>query len=307
MDILNGGRIPHGVSADVAGRLSKERDHHYVPQFHLRMWENADGKINQWGRVAYNGKLVSARVTSAATAYVPGLYALERVNQVEAQQIETQILGKIETEAKPVLEKLISNGPRALSIEDRYWWTVYLIASLLRVPHIVKRVKAEASERIKRDLSQDIPEYTAAKGNAAEDTLYEWALRNAPARVANFGQSVLVRLLGSEKAIDRIIHLHWLVRDVSSASRRLLLGDNPFERVGDLYKPRTTISLPLSPTRLFIASDATDIVEHFARMPARDLVKANNQSSLINAKKFTFGEAERAFIDRYLLRDQPNT
>lgn len=282
--------------------MSKERDHHYVPQFHLRKWASCKGEITQWGRIRHHDKLVRKLVTTAATAYVPGLYALAHVDDEEAQQIETRILGKIETEAKPVLEKLISTGPRGLTVRDRYWWTIYLNASLIRVPHIVERVRTEVAEGIARDLTQDIPEYAAARGSATEATLYEWAANNAPALVANAGLEVLVNLMGSEKIIDRIIHLKWLVKDVTTASRRLLLGDNPFERIGDLYRSRTVISLPLTPTHIFVASDAHDILDQFARMPARDVIKANNQSSLINAKKFVYGEAERSFIDRYLLR-----
>ncbi|MGL4090698.1 DUF4238 domain-containing protein [Agrobacterium cavarae] len=280
--------------------MSKEGDHHYVPQFHLRMWEQPDGKIDQWGRIAFNNKLVCTSVTSAATAYVPGLYSLEHVNETEAQQIEKDIFGKIETEAKPVLAKLISRGAAKLSLRERYWWTIYLNASLLRVPHVVEKVKAGAKELVEKELSQDIPEYDAAKGDAPEATLFEWAAKHAPARLANSGLKVLVSLLSSEKAIDRIIHLHWLVRDVSAAPRRLLLGDNPFERVGDLYKPRTLISIPLSPTHVFFGSDAPDIVEHLAKLPAREVVKASNVSTLSTARKFVYGDAERGFIEQYL-------
>ncbi|WP_425105448.1 DUF4238 domain-containing protein [Ancylobacter sp.] len=273
-----------------------------MPQFHLGMWSGPSGQINQWGRIAYNNELVCTSVTKAATAYVPGLYSLAHVNDEEDQQIETKLFGKIENAAKPVLEKLIRNGPAKLSVQERYWWTIYLNASLLRVPHIVEMVTSSVQERIAQDLSQPIPEFDVAKGDAPENTLFEWASNHAPARVANSGLKVLVDLIQSKKAIDRIIHLRWLVKDVSTGPRRLLLGDNPFERVGDLYKSRTTISMPLSPTHLFIASDAPDILDHFARMPACDVVKANNQSSLINAKKFVYGDEERDFIDAYLPR-----
>lgn len=280
--------------------MSKEGDHHYVPQFHLRMWERPDGKINQWGRIAFNNKLVRTSVTSAATAYVPGLYSLEYVNETEAQQIEKEIFGKIETEAKPVLAKLISRGPTKLSVHERYWWTIYLNASLLRVPHVVEEVKTKAKELVEKELSQDIPEYDAAKGDAPEATLFAWAAKHAPARLANSGLKVLVSLLDSEKTIDRIIHFHWLVRDVSASTRRLLLGDNPFERVGDLYQPRTLISIPLSPTHVFFGSDASEIVEHLANLPAREVVKANNVSTLSTARKFVYGDAEREFIEQHL-------
>lgn len=282
--------------------MSKEGDHHYVSQFHLRMWEQRDGKIDQWGRIAFNKKLVRTSVTSAATAYVPGLYSLEHVNETEAQQIEKDIFGKIETEAKPVLAKLISRGPAKLSVRERYWWTIYLNASLLRVPHVVEKVKAGAKELVEKELSQDIPEYDSAKGDAPEATLFEWAAKHSPARLANSGLKVLVRLLGSEKAIDRIIHLHWLVRDVSAAPRQLLLGDNPFERIGDLYKPRTLICLPLSPTHVFFGSDALDIIENLKTLPPRAVIRASNISTLTTAKRFVYGNAEREFIDKYFPR-----
>jgi hypothetical protein len=264
------------------------------------MWQRPGGKIDQWGRIPFNKKLVCTAITSAATAYVPGLYSLEHVNETEAQQVERYIFGKIDTEAKPVLAKLINRGPDKLSVRERYWWTIYLNASLLRVPHVVEKVKTGAKERVEKELSQDIPEYDAAKGDAPEGTLFEWAEKHAPARLANSGLKVLVSLIGSERAIDRIIHLRWLVKDVSSAPRRLLLGDNPFERVGDLYKPRTLISIPLSPTHVFFGSDAQDIIEHVEKLPAWEVVRASNVSALSTAKKFVYGDAEREFIDQHL-------
>ena len=204
--------------------MSKAGDHHYVPQFHLSKWSNQRGKISQWGRIPFNNKFVCTPVTTAATAYVPGVYSLAHVNDEEAQQIEIKLFGKIETAAKPVLEKLISQGPARLSVQQRYWWTVYLDASLRRVPHIVEMVTSSVQERIARDMSQPIPEFDAAKGDAPENTLFEWASKHAPARVANSGLKVLVDLIQSERAIDRIIHLGWLVKDVSTEPRRLLVG-----------------------------------------------------------------------------------
>ena len=282
--------------------MSKEGDHHYVPQCHLRMWENRAGKINQWWRIPFNNKLISKPVTSASTAYVPGLYSLEHVNEEESQQIERDIFGKIETEAKPVLVKLISHGPASLSVRERYWWTVYLNASLLRVPHIVEKIKSGARDHLEKELSQEIPEYDAAKGDSSESTLFEWAKQHAPAKLANTGLNVLVTMLGNEKAIERIIHLRWLVKDVSTSPRRLLLGDNPFERVGDLFKSNVIISIPLSPTHVFFGSDRPEIIERVINMPSREVVKASNVSTLTTAKKFVYGDAEYRFVDTHMPR-----
>src|SRR5258708_18055310 len=90
--------------------MSVEGDHHYVPQFHLRNWENKDREITQWGRIAHSGKLVRRPVPAAGTAYSPGLYSLEQVDLAETQQVETKILGQIEDRASPVLRKFVREG-----------------------------------------------------------------------------------------------------------------------------------------------------------------------------------------------------
>lgn len=280
--------------------MSKEGDHHYVSQFHLRKWEGSDGKIMRWGRVAYNGNLTRKPVSSAGTAYVRGLYSLQYVLSKESQQIEEKVFGKIETEARPVLEKLIND--QALTSDDRYWWAIYLNASMMRVPHVVQRLKESAERHAVGSLSMNHGEYLAAKGNASEATLMEWVKNNDPGRLANLPMRVLVGMLGKDDAIERFLQLNWIVRDVSTANSRLMIGDDPFRRVGDFFKPRTLISIPLSPTQAFFGTDAPDIVQHILRLAPRELIKASNIEELRAAKRFAYGEGERTFIDNHLLR-----
>lgn len=282
--------------------MSVEGDHHYVPQFHLRNWEGIGREIRQWGRIEHNGKLVCSSVAAAGTAYSPGIYSLEHVHPEATQQVETRILGQIEDRAAPVLRKLIAGGPASLSVEDRYWWTRYLQASLLRVPHVIEKMKIEGRQIVRDHLAQDHPDFLAAKGAAPEETLLEWAENHAPGSIANTGLRVLVRMLNDEDVIDRIIHFGWIVRDVSNSNRALLIGDDPFERIGDLYKPRCLISIPLTPTHVFFGTDAPEVAQRIEQMSDRAVVNASNVSTLSTAKRFAYGEAERSFIDRYLLR-----
>ncbi|MER9840511.1 DUF4238 domain-containing protein [Mesorhizobium australicum] len=111
--------------------MSKEGDHHYVPQFHLRNWADSEGLVNRWGRIAHNGKLVQKRVSPAATGYVPGLYALEHVPSDKIHLIEEKVFGVVDRKAASILEKLTSQGVRSLSKVDRQWWAIYLNATLL--------------------------------------------------------------------------------------------------------------------------------------------------------------------------------
>jgi hypothetical protein len=282
--------------------MSVAGDHHYVPQFHLRNWEGDDRRITEWSRVPYSGQLTQRHVAVAGTAYVRGLYSLEHVSPAEVQKIETEVFGQIETKAALALRRLTTEGPDAMSLEDRYWWTRYLQASLLRVPHVVQRMRTEGRRLAREHLSGDDEEFLAAKGSAPERTLLEWAERHAPGTIENTGLRVLVRMLMNERVIDRIIHFDWMVRDVSQSRRPLLIGDDPFERIGDLHKPRCLISIPLTPRHVFFATDAADVVDHIASMSDRRIVNASNVSAASTAKRYVYGEAEGRFIDRYLPR-----
>ncbi len=285
-----------------AARMTRSNvDHHYLPQFHLRKWEGDNGKLSQWGRVSFNNKLVRRYVTTAQTAYVPGLYALEHVLPHEAQQVEVRIFGRIETETAPILDKLIARGVKSLTLVERQWWALYMNASILRVPHVIAHVKADAEQVLKAALSEDIPEYNELRGTAPEATLWDWTMNHANARLANAGMKVLIDVLCSQRTIGRMLQLTWTVRDVSRSPFKLMIGDDPLERIGDLYKPGTLISLPLSPTHLFFATDNQRTVSHVAGIPDRIVVRANNVSTLTTAKRFAYGEAEFSFIEKHLL------
>lgn len=272
-----------------------------MPQFHLRKWENRDGKLVKWYRTPFNNKLRAKLITAAAIAYTPGLYALEHASPDEMQQIENKVFGKIETEASPILNKLIAWGPSKISAQERYWWAVYLNASVVRVPHVIARLKSETAKLVEAELSKRIDEFDVLKGEAPETTLFEWSLNHAPARVKNSGLHVLAMLLADAPAIRRIMDLKWFVRDFSSSSRRLLLGDDPFNRVNDLYQARTLVAVPLSPTHAFFGTAAPDIQDNVLCKPPREVVRSMNIETLTTAKQFAYGEAERSFVEQYLL------
>ncbi|MDN8716013.1 hypothetical protein Q0M92_14215, partial [Staphylococcus aureus] len=64
--------------------------------------------------------------------------------------------------------------------------------------------------------------------------------------------------------------------------------------------PRTLISIPLSPSHVFFGSDAPNIISHISSLPARDVVRASNISTLTTAKKFAYGSAEPNFVEQHL-------
>ncbi|WP_352860106.1 DUF4238 domain-containing protein [Mesorhizobium sp. M1163] len=278
-----------------------------MPQFHLRRWADTAGYVTQWGRIKHNGKLTRKGVAPAATGYVPGLYALEHVPADMVHLVEERVFGFVDDKAAPILEKMVVRGAKSLSIEERYWWAIYLNAALLRVPHVVASISKRIEEMQQKILSEPDADFDAAKGSAPERNLLEWAQNHAPSALANSGMETLSKMIGESRPIERLLSFWWTVRDVSNSSRPLMLGDDPLERIGDLYRPKCLINLPISPGHAFFATNARSIAENIAKMPDRRVVDATNISTISTAKKFVYGDAEPSFVDRYLTRTESSS
>lgn len=256
-------------------------------------------EITQWGRAPFTNKLFKKRVTSAETAYKPGLYAVSSPSSDKQQIIEREIFGRLDNDASKVMQKILRRS--RVTANERTTWAFYLNASVIRVAHLVDRMRSEMRIRLKEMLDVDLPEYNAVRGNAAEATLYEWAQKHVPHEVANAGLNVLIQMIRNEKTVARIINLQWTVRDISSTGNHLMLGDDPVHREVPLHSENACWLVPLSPSQIFFAAENASVIDHFNRMTARDVVQQSNIRSLRNARQFAYGTAACSFIEQHLL------
>lgn len=295
--MLDSGSLP-------SGRFLLNMDHHHLPRFHLAKWSDANGQVVRWGRVRETGKITRRLLAPDATAYVPDLYALQDVPKEKVHAVEQKVFGTIDGRAAQILDLLIERGATALDYESRQFWALYLNASVARVPHNVSAISKQARELLVKILSEPDEAFNAAKGDAPEATLLEWVENHAPAQLSNSGMMALTSFLGLKRPIERLLSFECFVRDVGGSSRSLLIGDEPFGRVGDLYQSNCLVRIPLSPGRAFFATNSRRIAESIKAMSDRKVVNASNITSVSSAKKFVYGEAEETFIDRYLLKEQ---
>ncbi|HBM87658.1 MAG: DUF4238 domain-containing protein [Parvibaculaceae bacterium] len=284
--------------------VSKEGDHHYLAQFHLKQWRNAQGEFVQWSRIPYKGGIRRKLVTPAQTAYVPGLYNLKSPRPEVVQKAEKEVFGRIENEASPILKKIIGSKVTKLTSNERIRWALYLNTSLLRLPHNVQKIKFDSAMHVTSDLAKQSDEYDALKSETDADTLLFWAQEHAPDYLENSGMRVLVKMLHGERLLRRFCEFKWDVRDLSRISTRLLIGDNPFVLAGGLFDEKCLVVLPLSPTKLFLASGSPDVLAAAEATSDKEIATRNNISMLNNAKKFAYGLAEKSFVDKHFPRSR---
>jgi hypothetical protein len=109
--------------------------HHYNPQFYLREWAGADGRLVRFYR-PYQ-RVVPAPISPEYTGFEERLYTLE--GAADPQIVETGFFSPVDNAAAPVLERLILLGPRLVPVRDldnkqRSDWTRFLMSLVSRSP-----------------------------------------------------------------------------------------------------------------------------------------------------------------------------
>jgi len=98
----------------------------------------------------------------------------------------------------------------------------------------------------------------------------------------------LERFINNRPLLDNISKLQWGMVDLTGTRYRLVTSDRPVVRTDGLNKPDSHLAVPLSPTRLFIATNNQRTTAMFQSMPPRDLVMRMNKRVVRNAIKYVW-------------------
>jgi hypothetical protein len=252
-----------------------------------------------------NGSILMSRVKPTETAFENRLYSYEKVPVAQRQALEKTFFGQeIDDRAAPVLVKLCEGDVTNLSVKERIDWTRFLIASRLRVPEIVNDLRKAGSAELRRSLTEDHDEYLAIKDDDDAPTLLEWTEHKFVGLTDNFGMMILPSVITDPKHAKLIDTMHWWLEDVSVANVELLTSDRPLWVSTGLKNPNCLLALPLTPTRIFFASNNRDHQMTLHTQGANRLVRRCNESIASQANRFVYGTAKIKFIDRRLGRDK---
>lgn len=257
--------------------MSFPENHHYNPQFYLRNWSKKDGLVPYFTR--RNGKVVKSFVSPKKTGFVKGLYSFKNVPKEQQEVLETNFFTpEVDTKAAPILKKLLENGISSLERKERILWTRFLISARVRVPDVVNQLKADGIAEIQRQTTGDDPEN-------------DWIIPE------NIGLTVLPRLITDPEHTKIIAEMAWWIEDFSGANVSLLTSDRPIWASTGLKKPRCLVAFPLSPKKLFCASNTQDYFRAMESLSPNEVVRRSNRTIASQAKEFVYGEAEVSFIE----------
>jgi Protein of unknown function (DUF4238) len=283
--------------------MNSPNRHHYLPVFYLKKWVGKDGRLVRYHRPHH--ETVTSRLTPDYTGFEDGLYTLHGASADSRQMIETDFFSPLDNAAAPILELLIAQGPSALTNEQRSVWTRFVMSLQLRSPQSLVEIKAMIDRNVRTNLERlDGARYAATKREGDPDSVYEYALQRAPEQMTNFFKTCVPDLIDHEDLGQLIINMKWAVMDLSAAAHTLLTADRPVSTSHGLVNPACLLSVPLSPTHLFVAANGIARLVMFAAQKPGNTVRDTNCWIAKLAVQNVYGctDEHLAFVETVLRR-----
>jgi uncharacterized protein DUF4238 len=285
--------------------MSEPVDHHYVPEFYLRLWEGSDKKICRYHRPHSN--VVTHRISPSHTGYEPQLYALHSHPSETRQTIEKEFFSQaIDDPAATALRSLLAKPAVPLTREVREAWIRFLLSLAVRHPEGIASARATGGEILRRELSSSpSEEYAAVRGNVPETTLLEFVEARMPGALQDLGLVSLPSVISDLRLGQAIWEMHWYLLNLSASRFRLLTSDRPLLIQRGLGDPRCYIALPLGPSVAFVATRDKRIFEELAnRHLPQEIARALNETFVSQAVKHVYGldDSHLRFVEKHLGR-----
>jgi hypothetical protein len=285
--------------------MSEPYKHHYLPIFYLTQWAGPDGKLTRYYRPHQD--VVATPVSPANTGFEPALYRLEGYQPEIMNAVEKEYMAKVVDEpASKALKVIVDGDYSKMTPELQVAWTRFLMSLVYRTPHMVSYITKVAEQNLRNNLQSNPTDYELARAPTHPPTLLEFVERYTPALFLGAGKSFLPGIIDTPKNGNAILKMGWWtwklddIRDVHD----LLTSDIPLFRSYGLGDERCIIALPISPRRVFFATNDSARLQAVMAHGAARVAKELNASMVNQAQKYVFGINDRhlRFVERRLRR-----
>jgi len=251
--------------------------HHYVPQFLLKRWANAAGKVHVF---QVRDRTISGRARKPEyTGFEYDLYGLvANALGVGEDHIEKRLFGPIDSNAAIVLGKLEYHEP--LNEDQHVAWTFFLSSLRIRQPDVLAFLRKTGMDRLKANLAK---RDTATLPPGAMST-EQWFSRTYPGAIEAVPLiNWLPRMILHDDVTAAFGEMRWWIREFDADEPALLLSDLPIHWEGGFETERFMIQLPVGPRRVFFGARSKHTEEVLDAIPQHQLVQRINRTTLASS------------------------
>ena len=270
-------------------------NHHYIPQFLLHEW-TVGGKLHRFQKPT-PGKIVEHRKPTRAVGFRERLYEIPEYPPETAQSIEQGFMKTLDDTAAIAHKLLLNNDFTDLDQSNRSAWTRFLLSLMLRTPDNLAAYKAGFTAVYDTPTPDIQAKYEAQKAPHDPPTAEEFLKLHQPMAPLTAALTQLPHVMQNEGLGQHIIKMGWSVADVSRGT--FLISDDPLITSNGLGNDIGHIVLPISPTKLFIATNNKKTLDTIIAMGDRELVKTANAQIVGRARHFVGAHdaSQRRFIE----------
>lgn len=261
------------------------RKHHFIPEFYLRWWTGADGRLERFTSPV-DGKIVVRRVSPSEVGWEEDLYRAPHEDEKEAQHLEISFFQAIDSAAARALTVLNQGGISAVEPKHATAWSIFTHSLLLRTPAAFASIKAFGARQLDDSLARFKDRYQDVRKSTDPETFAEFVLRYDDCRREQEILRVYPDLVRSENMMRALGQLQWMMAEAPAGVPDLLLSDDPLARTNGLKTEGGHIAMPLSPRRLLIGAWDATAIRSLRPMRSRDLFRNMNRWTVEGARHF---------------------
>ena len=230
--------------------MSRPKNQHYIPQMLLKRFTNQEGKLYVYDR-CHPEKGIQKK-DPRKTFVRRHLYTQVEEDGTRDVSVETEFLARLESDASPVIEKIVSaarrGDPPNLSPDEKDIWVVFSYIQFKRVPETREKFTKEMRQDIRREidfLERILPLTELELSVRDDDETMERLLRNSSI------QSVQMPL--SKEGADILLEKRIGVAVIRKPKpkRSFVIGSNPVVKMSHpershVADPSVEVWLPLA-------------------------------------------------------------
>lgn len=264
------------------------RKHHFIPAFYLTQWTDSNHQLIEWSKPFRGVKPI--RRHPNATGFQEDLYTFHALVPEARQWFEQKFLKETDDLASQALKQIMKGRSNALNTRQKSAWVRFMMSLNLRQPDVVSEIREAIEILWNNHDCFTKKEYDIARSSTDPLTFNDYLDKLSPDGQTRAQIDLLVGCMDNPEIGRRIIGMPWSILDVSTSTEPLLTSDWPIDL--DVGGNPASVTLPISPTMLFMACDDKSIFEDIQRSNQTDIVRTMNDYTICHARRYVFSSDE---------------